>query len=333
MRKFFTSLFIFLVAASMIPAVSFAHDGESAIRGKADAEHAVHIRAGKGDTDDVSFAASASTTANISLETDKKDKEDGNNKDTDNESDKHHVCNIVPPGHLIALGWLREHGGIRPIVPPCQILPPGILNHEHERKHPTSTLPDVTPPIITLIAVTPSSTSAVISWKTRELSNSQVFYGLTTTYGSSTAVNTAFVAAHRETITGLDPSTTYHFRVQSKDAAGNTATSGDQTLTTNALPDTTPPVILSTGVSASSTSAVISWVTNEAATSKVYFGSVSPLNIMSTSTFSVSNTTLATSHTIGITGLTTSTTYFFIIESANAASNSTTSTQQSFTTL
>src|SRR3989344_1183484 len=29
-------------------------------------------------------------------------------------------CAIVPPGHLIAPGWLRKQGGVAPIVPACQ---------------------------------------------------------------------------------------------------------------------------------------------------------------------------------------------------------------------
>src|SRR2546426_6225493 len=43
------------------------------------------------------------------------------------------------------------------------------------------------------------------------------------------------------TLTGLLATTTYHYRVKSRDAAGNLATSADFTLTT--LIDTTPPTV------------------------------------------------------------------------------------------
>src|SRR5512146_3345911 len=37
-----------------------------------------------------------------------------------------HLCAIVPPGHLIAPGWLKHHEGEDQVIPPCQTLPPGI---------------------------------------------------------------------------------------------------------------------------------------------------------------------------------------------------------------
>ena len=69
---------------------------------------------------------------------------------------------------------------------------------------------------------------------TDEPSDSQVEYGLTTTYGSSTTVNPAMVTSHSQSLSGLTPSTLYHYRVKSRDASGNLATSGDFLLTTQA---------------------------------------------------------------------------------------------------
>ncbi len=40
------------------------------------------------------------------------------------------LCAIVPPGHLIAPGWLRKNDGMAPIIPVCQTIPPGIDNHD-----------------------------------------------------------------------------------------------------------------------------------------------------------------------------------------------------------
>src|SRR6185369_2520630 len=65
-----------------------------------------------------------------------------------------------------------------------------------------------------------------------EPSDTQVEYGTTTGYGTSTALNTAMGTSHSANLSGLVASTLYHYRVRSKDAAGNQAVSPDQTLTT-----------------------------------------------------------------------------------------------------
>ncbi|MDZ7363133.1 MAG: PQQ-dependent sugar dehydrogenase, partial [candidate division KSB1 bacterium] len=72
-------------------------------------------------------------------------------------------------------------------------------------------------------------------WQTDEASDSQVEYGLTAGYGSSSPLDAALVTSHTVTLSGLQPNTTYHYRVKSKDAAGNLAASGDFSFTTNAL--------------------------------------------------------------------------------------------------
>ncbi|MBI2669681.1 MAG: DUF2341 domain-containing protein [Candidatus Yanofskybacteria bacterium] len=97
----------------------------------------------------------------------------------------------------------------------------------------TTTAPDTTAPVIS--AVTSSSitsSGATITWTTNEASDTQVEYGTTTSYGFSTALNTSLVAAHSANLTGLTASTLYHYRVKSKDASSNLATSGDFTFTT-----------------------------------------------------------------------------------------------------
>jgi hypothetical protein len=66
------------------------------------------------------------------------------------------------------------------------------------------------------------------------VSNSQVQYGTTTAYGSSTLVNVSLLTAHTAGLAGLSTGTSYHYRVLSRDAAGNLATSADFTFTTTA---------------------------------------------------------------------------------------------------
>jgi hypothetical protein len=63
-------------------------------------------------------------------------------------------------------------------------------------------------------------------------SDTQIEYGLTTSYGSSSTLNSAMVTWHSVGLTGLQLGTTYHYRVRSKDAAGNLQASTDFTFTT-----------------------------------------------------------------------------------------------------
>src|SRR3989475_1487000 len=103
---------------------------------------------------------------------------------------------------------------------------------------------DRTSPVISGVGASAITTSAAtIAWTTNEASDSQVDYGLTTAYGSASALNATDVTSHSVVLSGLAASTLYHFRVRSSDPANNLALSGDFTFTTLAPPDTTPPVI------------------------------------------------------------------------------------------
>jgi len=104
---------------------------------------------------------------------------------------------------------------------------------------------DTTPPVISNVSVSGiTANSATITWNTDEPSTSVVEYGTTTAYGQ-TASGQSGVTSHSVTLTGLNPSTTYHFRVKSADAAGNTATSSDYTFTTSSASDV---IVLTDGV-------------------------------------------------------------------------------------
>lgn len=93
---------------------------------------------------------------------------------------------------------------------------------------------DTTPPTISNVASGAiSSTGATITWTTNEASDSIVEYGLTTAYGQSASA-TSLVTAHSVSLGSLSASTLYHYRVKSKDASNNQATSGDYTFTTSA---------------------------------------------------------------------------------------------------
>jgi len=73
--------------------------------------------------------------------------------------------------------------------------------------------------------------TATIIWTTNEASDSQVQFGTTTDYGQI-ANDTSLIFEHMIILTDLMPSTTYHYKVNSKDASGNLVESGDYTFLT-----------------------------------------------------------------------------------------------------
>ena len=100
----------------------------------------------------------------------------------------------------------------------------------------------------------------------------------------------------------------------------------------NTTPDVIAPVISGTSVSSiASTTATVAWTTNENATGKVYYSTVSPVNFLTALT--MSSAALTTSHSFGLTGLATSTTYYYVLESKDASVNTATTSTQSFATI
>jgi concanavalin A-like lectin/glucanase superfamily protein/Big-like domain-containing protein len=98
-----------------------------------------------------------------------------------------------------------------------------------------------TPPVISAVAASGIwASGATIAWTTDKLSDSQVDYGPTTGYGSSTTLNAALVTSHSPALSGLSASTVYHYRVKSRAAGSNLATSGDSTFTTTTASSSTP---------------------------------------------------------------------------------------------
>jgi len=92
---------------------------------------------------------------------------------------------------------------------------------------------DVTPPLISAILASGLTTSgATIAWTTDEPAGSQVEYGTTTAYGTSTALDARMLTGHSQVLSGLPAGTTCYFRVKSRDASGNTAVSANSTFTT-----------------------------------------------------------------------------------------------------
>lgn len=92
---------------------------------------------------------------------------------------------------------------------------------------------DTALPIISAVSAFTTADSATITWTTDEPSDSSVEFGITTSYGSQTSLDTSLVTSHSVNVLGLSGGTTYHYRVKSRDASNNLATSDDYTLTTS----------------------------------------------------------------------------------------------------
>jgi Concanavalin A-like lectin/glucanases superfamily/Purple acid Phosphatase, N-terminal domain len=188
---------------------------------------------------------------------------------------------------------------------------------------------DTTAPIISAVTATSITlTSVTITWTTNEQSDSQVEYGTTTSYGSSSTPDSTLVTSHTCNLSGLTPATLYHYRVKSTDISANPATSADFTFTTSSTPDTTPPIISAiSATSITDTGATITWTTNEASDSQVEYGLTTSYGSSTTL-----DTTMVTSHSVPISGLTASTLYHYRVKSKDAAGNPQTGTDNTFTT-
>ncbi len=172
--------------------------------------------------------------------------------------------------------------------------------------------PDTTPPAVSAVNVgNLSTTGATITWTTDEPATSQVEYGATTGYGLTTTLDAALVTAHSQPLTGLVAATTYHYRVISKDNAGNQTASADGAFTTLTANPPAPPVIsgmTSGGITASS--ATIVWTTDVPADSQVEYG---PTTSYGAST--MLDTALVTGHSQTLSGLNANTTYHYRVKS------------------
>lgn len=95
--------------------------------------------------------------------------------------------------------------------------------------------------------------------------------------------------------------------------------------------DITAPIISDILATASSSSAEITWLTNEKADSKIWYDTLSPI-VANGSTPTISSPNLVLNHRIAIFGLVPITTYYYVVSSTDSISNTTTSSQETFTT-
>ncbi|GFO62797.1 fibronectin type III domain-containing protein [Geomonas paludis] len=189
---------------------------------------------------------------------------------------------------------------------------------------------DKTPPEIltgpTISSIT--DTSAVVEWTTNEPSTGSVAYGLSST-PNLTVADATLATSHRVTLTGLTAETVYYLKVAATDASNNGPTSSSViSFPTVAAPDTTAPVIIEgpMAINVSDSGATIVWKTDEPSTSGVSWNDGTVYGVLS-------DNSLATNHSMTITGLAATKTYSYTVSSKDAFNNGPTlSTAKTFTT-
>lgn len=158
------------------------------------------------------------------------------------------------------------------------------------------------------------TTWARIVWATNRPAASWVEYGLSSSYGSSTALDAELVTDHDVLVTGLSPGTLYHFRAAGVDAAADTAWSDDLTFETPVPPP--PPLVVDdvTVAAVDTTTARITWTTNRPSDSLVEYGETASYG--SSSGLDADQVVL---HDVTITGLEPGTVYHFRVRSDDGA--------------
>lgn len=178
---------------------------------------------------------------------------------------------------------------------------------------PSAPASDIAPPVLSLISASGvTQTGATIGWTTNEPADTLVEYGLTAAYGVMSALNTNLSTIHYAVVNGLAAGTLYHYRVKSKDAAGNMSASADFTFTT--APSAMAPLIsavASSGIGANG--AMIAWKTDALSDSQVEYG---PTTAYGSST--PLDPLMTTTHTGNLLALTPSTLYHYRVKSRSA---------------
>ena len=211
--------------------------------------------------------------------------------------------------------FIDEKGIIRLVMQGQFQHPEEIENILDSIKNNTD-LKNITPAISNISVPFVTDKSAVITWVTDEPATSQMIIDKSgkLTYPDQEKL----VTNHSVALQNLEPDTTYYFQVLSGYNLQNQVLSEKHSFTTTA--DVSPPVILDIDISdVTESSAVITWSTNEPATSEVTYWTTGSEN--STKVF---NNELTANHSISLDDLQADTHYHIEIESKDASGYGTT---------
>lgn len=197
---------------------------------------------------------------------------------------------------------------------------------------------DIRAPRILDTKVGISERSLMFTWKTDEPSRSRIIYGynewliLTATTSTFTVSDNVLRSDHALTVPGLIASTTYYYDIEATDAAGNIFRLGQQSTSTLKRGLRIIPQITRVEARAATTSAAVTWRTDVDTKGTIYFGATYPLKPTPQTARTNNEEFFETIHSLPLTELTASTTYYFVIETADRLGNSTITGDYSFTT-
>ena len=166
----------------------------------------------------------------------------------------------------------------------------------------TDAAQDTTAPQISvgpeIVAVT--SDYALLHWVTNEASNSFIQYGYSGGQLDQLKGELEYATDHLVVLTNLSANTNYDVQVKATDLAGNQVTSSVLTFVTSGSADTTTPNILSDpGFNTVTDTELLTILSSDEYT----VASVQCVDIISSTTISVSNTGLSKAHTLHVTDL------------------------------
>jgi len=199
----------------------------------------------------------------------------------------------------------------------------GNLSVSSDQTFTTASMPDTTPPSVSLTVPSTGSTvsgSSVTLTATAfdNVAVANVQFKVDTANIGPAITSSPYTTSWNSTGVSDGSHTLY---AVAEDTSGNYATSS-----ISVTVDNTPPVISAIASSTAQTTATVTWTTNEAATSQVVYGATSAYGS------ATSSASLITSHSIGVTGLTASTLYHYAVVSTDGQGNTATSSDQTFST-
>ncbi|AQT69444.1 hypothetical protein STSP2_02634 [Anaerohalosphaera lusitana] len=193
----------------------------------------------------------------------------------------------------------------------------GNTAHSSDMVFSTDDTVDNVPPILGTPGVTVEEDRASIVWSSDEPCTTVLDYGLTEQYAVGSFAGNEWTTYHAVELTGLSPSTTYHFQISGLDAALNETVDSGYTFTTSE-PDITPPVISELTVYPMASSCELSWVTDEPATTLVRYGETEAYEL---GEYNVN--TLQSVHSIVLTDLVPGASYYYMISCTDKRDNTT----------
>ncbi len=184
---------------------------------------------------------------------------------------------------------------------------------------------ETAPIMIASPSATVKTKSAIVEWATDRTCSSFVKYGKSSDDYDQEVGSSSQVAAHEIDIIGLDPGTTYHYKVLYSDEDGNTGESSDQEFTTNPA-----PFISSVKVSSVSLySAYITFTVKNASEINLKYGKTLSYGGVKSMSTSIAEST----YTVLLDGLTEGTLYHLQLEAEDEEGNVFTGDDYSFKTL